>query len=135
MWEEGTRIYGTLGVPNNFPLKTLVSISLFHFWTVVTFFFSTFLYGYSPHLYMFDVGNIINFQSQRIIKRKRNQGIRIRKILFYFLRRTPLIKATADYPLKNNIISCAKWKIIRYSRSTINAYSLLSHEWWIPPWI
>ena len=27
------------------------------------------------------------------------------------------------------------WKIIRYSRSTINAYSLLSHEWWVLPWI
>ena len=26
-------------------------------------------------------------------------------------------------------------KIIRYSRSTINAYSLLSHEWWVPSWI
>ena len=26
-------------------------------------------------------------------------------------------------------------KIIRYSRSTINAYSLLSHEWWVLPWI
>ena len=24
-------------------------------------------------------------------------------------------------------------KIIRYSQSTINAYSLLSHEWWVPP--
>ena len=24
-------------------------------------------------------------------------------------------------------------KIIKYSRSTINAYSLLSHEWWVPP--
>ena len=24
-------------------------------------------------------------------------------------------------------------KIIRYSRSTINACSLLSHEWWVPP--
>ena len=25
------------------------------------------------------------------------------------------------------------WKIIRYSRSIINACSLLSHEWWVPP--
>ena len=24
------------------------------------------------------------------------------------------------------------WKIIIYSQSTINAYSLLSHEWWVP---
>ena len=24
-------------------------------------------------------------------------------------------------------------KIIRYSRSTINAYSLLSHAWWVSP--
>ena len=54
----------------------------FLFWTVVTF-FSTFLYSYSPHLYTFDIRNIINFRSQRIIKRKRNQGIRIRKILLY----------------------------------------------------
>ena len=31
---------------------------------------------------MFEVGNIINFKSQRIIKRKRNHRIRIRKIIF-----------------------------------------------------
>ena len=25
-----------------------------------------------------------------------------------------------------------EWKIIVYFQSTINAYSLLSHEWWVP---
>ena len=44
-----------------------------------------------------------------------------------------------DYELLNNsmldiflvIFMISEWKIIRYFRSTINAYSLLSHEWWV----
>ena len=38
--------------------------------------------------------------------------------------------------VKAHLWACSKSrKIIRYSRSTINAYSLLSHEWWVLPWI
>ena len=34
-----------------------------------------------------------------------------------------------EYDVK---FSCVLWKIIKYSWNTINAYSLLSHEWRIP---
>ena len=33
---------------------------------------------------------------------------------------------------KNIIYHIIGGEIIVYSRSTINAYSLLSHEWWVP---
>ena len=29
------------------------------------------------------------------------------------------------------IIHYIEWKIIKYSQNTINAYSILSHEWWV----
>ena len=47
---------------------------------------------------------------------------------------------TIDIPMEVSIIeplslldlSFLYREIIVYSRSTINAYSLLSHEWWVP---
>ena len=38
-----------------------------------------------------------------------------------------------DFIFSKTKVSIHMRKIIRYSRSTINACSLLSHEWWVPP--
>ena len=40
-------------------------------------------------------------------------------------------KSTGIVQLMTSFV-VALWEIIVYSRSTINAYSLLSHEWWVP---
>ena len=32
MWEEGLRIYGTLGVPNNFPANTILDLDFLKVW-------------------------------------------------------------------------------------------------------
>ena len=34
--------------------------------------------------------------------------------------------------MRNDMSTTILWEIIVYSWSTINVYSLLSHEWWIP---
>ena len=34
--------------------------------------------------------------------------------------------------MRNEMSTAILWEIIVYSRSTINVYSLLSHEWWVP---
>ena len=36
------------------------------------------------------------------------------------------------HPAENVLKRVNSWEIIVYSQSTINAYSLLSHEWWVP---
>ena len=48
-----------------------------------------------------------------------------------------IIPHISSYPIKilDQIllrVMALSWEIIVYSRSTINVYSLLSHEWWVP---
>jgi len=52
------------------------------------------------------------------------------------------VELTISYQLKVELVTSGCFglrlssfcrKIIVYSRSTINTYSFLSHEWWVPP--
>ena len=44
-----------------------------------------------------------------------------------------LLPSTVGQQTESESKSLFLGKIIRYSRNTINTYSLLSHEWWVPP--
>ena len=46
-----------------------------------------------------------------------------------------VLKICGIHTMKTELSLNQTGKIIRYSRSTISAYFLLSHEWWVPPWI
>ena len=141
MWEEGVRIYGVPKVHNNFPMDTYIAkfLTLVHGFHMGAIFPNYILIGKKRdpwrglgiwHLWAWGFGCVVGWVHTDKVWEKEER---------LYCSKQKLGESDWGWELRGRERE-REWgrrrsmrgEIIVYSWSTINTYSLFSHEWWVP---